>query len=165
MRSAAVSLVVACLPAKTVLARSPDSFDAIVMHVHDGDTLWVKTLDGAQRLKLRLEGLDAPEICQDGGLASRDALAGVLAERRVEVHTRRRDSYGRPLARVVVDGEDVGAWLVHQGHAWSYRYRNSEGPYAREESLARAKDRGLFADPTAEEPRHFRRRHGPCRQP
>lgn len=141
----------------------PQEFLARVVHVHDGDTLWVEPEEGGPRIKLRLDGVDAPEICQAGGEASRDALARHLQDQPVQVRTRHLDRYGRPLARLKVEEGDVGAWLVREGHAWSYRYQNSNGPYAMEELLARALRRGLFAQPS-EEPRDFRRRHGPCPQ-
>ena len=42
-------------------------YEARVTRVFDGDTLWVQPLDGGRYRKLRLDGLDAPEICQSGG--------------------------------------------------------------------------------------------------
>jgi micrococcal nuclease len=137
-------------------------YRARVTRVHDGDTVWVKPQDGGRYRKLRLEGLDAPEICQDGGVASRDALAALVLEQIVTVSERAYDDYGRALAHISLAGDDVGGWLVSQGHAWSYRWRNSLGPYEIEESRARSQRKGLFADPQAEIPRSFRKRHGPC---
>lgn len=78
-----------------------------------------------------------------------------------------RDSFGRLLARVTVmpkaiGSTDVGEWLVREGHAWSYRYRRDNGPYAKQQAMARAARKGLFATPRPEEPREFRKRHGAC---
>lgn len=164
-RFIATALIIALVDPQ-VLARDghvPQEFLARVVHVHDGDTLWVEPEEGGPRIKLRLDGVDAPEICQAGGEASRDALARHLQNQSVQVRTRHLDRYGRPLARLKVEEGDVGAWLVREGHAWSYRHQNSTGPYALEELLARALRRGLFVQ-AAEEPRDFRRRHGPCPQ-
>lgn len=133
-----------------------------VSRVVDGDTLWVKPLAGGRVRKLRLDGLDAPESCQRGGAAAREALASRVMNRVVTVRVRAFDDYGRALARVLHSGEDVGAILVREGHAWSYRWRNSLGPYPVEEAQARLARKGIFADDTAEEPRAFRRRNGPC---
>lgn len=145
--------------------RLPEAFVARVTHVHDGDTLWVRPQEGGQPVKLRLEGVDAPEICQPGGEQARDALAAHLGDLPVHVRTRQLDRYGRPLARLTVGDDDVGTWLVLRGYAWSYRYRDSDGPYAMEELLARTLRRGVFASQNPQEPRTFRRQHGPCRQP
>ena len=140
-------------------------YEARVTRVFDGDTLWVKPLEGGRYRKLRLDGLDAPEICQAGGRAARDALAARVFQRVVTVNERHRDHYGRALVHLTHQGDDVGAWLVVRGHAWAYRWRYSEGAYAGQESQARAQKNGLFADRDAEVPRDFRRRHGPCPLP
>ncbi len=133
-----------------------------VTHVSDGDTLWIKAGPGAAPRKVRLLGLDAPELCQPGGVASRLALQALVVRKPVQVAVNFQDTYGRDLARLQVDGRDVGTALVSAGHAWSSRWRGSAGPYAVQEAAARAARLGLFADPAAESPRDFRKRHGPC---
>lgn len=140
-------------------------YAATASRISDGDTLWVKPLSGGRYRKLRLEGMDAPEICQAGGVASRDALAAMVRNEVVTVAVRRYDDYGRAVVRLQVRGEDVGAQMVRAGHAWSYRWRRSNGPYAKEEDEARRLGKGLFAQPNPEQPQAFRRRHGPCPQP
>ncbi len=133
-----------------------------VTHVSDGDTLWIKAGRGVAPRKVRLLGLDAPELCQPGGEASRAALQALVANKPVQVKVNFQDSYGRDLGQLQVEGHDVGATLVGAGHAWSSRWRGSPGPYAVQEASARAARRGLFADPAALLPRDFRKRHGPC---
>ena len=141
-------------------------FAATVTRVSDGDTLWVRPERGGPPRKLRLHGIDAPEICQPGGVAARDALQALALHRPVQVSVLRRDDYQRLLARVTHQGDDLARAMVRQGHAWSYRYRRDPGPYGAEEQEARRLRRGLFAvqpGPQApESPRAFRRRHGPC---
>jgi endonuclease YncB( thermonuclease family) len=139
------------------------AIDGTVVHVTDGDTLWLRPdAAGAAPFKLRLAGIDAPERCQSGGAQAGAALAARVLHKRVQALTRATDDYKRAVATVHVDGEDIGAWLVLQGHAWARGYRRSPGPYARQEAEARAARRGLFADPQAQDPRAFRRQHGPC---
>ena len=133
-----------------------------VTHVSDGDTLWVRLAANSQSVKVRFQGIDAPEICQTGGDASLAVLKAKLLNQTVELQTSRYDDYGRMLARVQLKGDDVGAWMVQQGQAWSYRYRNSAGPYTSQEQAARAAKRGLWAVQGATEPRSFRKQHGPC---
>ena len=145
--------------------REDEVYSARVSRVFDGDTVWVKPLAGGPYRKLRLEGIDAPEICQSGGAASRDALAQRVLNQVVEVRVRAQDDYGRGVARIVHQGDDVAGWMVSAGHAWSYRWRRSLGPFAAEETTARERRRGLFKDAAAELPRDFRKRHGPCPMP
>ena len=147
------------------LPRRDEVYSARVSRVFDGDTVWVKPLAGGPYRKLRLEGIDAPEICQNGGKASRDVLAQRVLNQVVEVRVRAQDDYGRGVARLKHQGDDVAAWLVESGHAWSYRWRRSLGPFADEEALARKSRRGVFKDAAAELPRDFRKRHGPCPMP
>jgi micrococcal nuclease len=136
----------------------------VVSHVVDGDTVWVRPEGGGKPLSIRVDGIDAPEICQPGGVAARDALKQRVLGQRVSVHGRLDDVYGRQVARLELDGDDLGEWLVTQGLAWSYRYRNDAGPYARQQSQAEAARLGLFSPyaPRPLYPRVFRKQHGRC---
>ncbi|MEO7547915.1 MAG: thermonuclease family protein [Ramlibacter sp.] len=137
-------------------------FVGIVTHVTDGDTLWVKRHGQQARIQLRLEGLDAPEICQDHGPAARAALEGLVLHRTVVVTTRARDRFERTIARIRLPDDDAGRWMVRHGHAWSQRFKRSGGPYAAEEALAHGNRLGLWAQPAPLEPRAFRKGHGRC---
>ena len=144
--------------------------EGVVIRVSDGDTVWLRPAATAQAprprpIKLRLVGIDAPERCQAGGTEATAALKARVLRRAVVVDRRANDDYGRGLAVLHVDGEDVNAWLVMKGHAWNYAGRSGAGLYAAQERQARAAGRGVFADPQALEPRRFRRRHGPCDAP
>ena len=141
------------------------TYDGLATHVSDGDTLWVQPDTGGPPRKLRLDGIDAPEICQLGGEAARAALKQLALHQNVGVVVRSYDDYGRGLARVQLNGMDLGAQMVRAGHAWSYRWRRSAGPYAVEEAMARRSGLGLFAASQPELPRNFRKRHGPCPMP
>ncbi len=142
--------------------RASSSWRGTVTHVTDGDTLWIRPQQGGAPRVVRIDGIDAPEICQAYGDTSRAALVAKVLGQTVRVRVRRHDDYGRALARIYVDEQDVGEWQVSRGHAWSYRYRRQEGPYARQEAQARAQRLGLFRSGQPEPPREFRRRHGPC---
>lgn len=137
-------------------------FSGKVSHVSDGDTLWVRPDAGGAPRKLRLDGIDAPEICQAGGESSRAALVQHALHQRVQVTVRRHDSYGRGLARIRLNGVDLNAQMVRSGHAWSYRWRRNPGPYVAEEAYARQSGLGLFATGQPELPRDFRKRNGSC---
>jgi len=157
----AVGLAAGLFAIQSVTA-GPSGYLAKVTHVHDGDSLWVQPLDGGRRQRLRLDGIDAPEICQTDGREARDRLAAMVMQRQVQVEVTGQDRYRRTLARVWLGDEDVQAVMVAEGWAWSYRVRGRAGPYDREEAGARRQRLGLFADPRPEPPGDFRRRHGPC---
>jgi endonuclease YncB( thermonuclease family) len=145
-------------------ADGPERYDARVVRVFDGDTVWVQPAAGGRWRKLRLDGIDAPEICQAGGLVARDALAARVLGQQVQVTERASDDYGRGIVRLESRGEDLNRWLVQAGHAWAHRWRGS-GPYVDEEEAARRERRGLFAQEAPVVPRDFRRLHGPCANP
>jgi len=138
------------------------TFAARVVTVSDGDTIWVTPVQSQRRQKLRMQGIDAPERCQPGGEASTRALRELLLNQTVEVEVRGQDDYQRGLARIRFQGKDVAAFMVSQGHAWSYRFKSDPGPYVREEQAARQARLGVFAQARPEPPYDFRRRHGPC---
>jgi len=132
-----------------------------VTHVTDGDTVWVR-VDRERPVSVRLHGLDAPERCQTGGADATDALAARVLRRQVTVDTKATDTYGRTVGTVTLDGEDIGAWLVREGHAWSVGYHHSKGPYADAERSARRAHRGVFSAADPQPPWVFRKAHGAC---
>jgi micrococcal nuclease len=156
-------LVLAVLLAATPRCVQAASFQGTVTHVTDGDSIWVRPSSGGPPRELRVQGIDAPEICQAWGREARDALAAQVLHRQVRVTSRGRDTYRRTLARVSFGGQDVGAWMVSRGHAWSYQFRRDTGPYSQQQAQARTARLGLWhaAEPT--EPRVFRKRHGSCK--
>ena len=156
-RMVAAGLFFLAMPAQAKVV-----FSGLVSHVTDGDTLWVKPATGGGPYKLRIVGIDAPEICQTNGPASRAALAQWVLNKQVRVTVNRKDIYGRGLAELELNGNDVGALMVSSGHAWSYGWRGKPGPYASQEFAARENRRGFFAASALESPRDFRKRHGSC---
>ena len=157
----ALALLLAAAPAAQ--ARPPAELQGRVERVVDGDTLWFAPRGGGRALKVRLQGLDAPELCQAWGPQSRAALQALVHRREVRLRVLARDGYGRLLARLSdAQGQDLGERLVREGAAWNDGWRRRPGPYADAQRAARALGRGVHADAAALHPRDFRRRHGPC---
>ena len=159
----------------------PDDDHYVVSFVVDGDSLWVRTADSARnihgartawrgkergrRLRLRLRGIDAPELCQQHGTQARNALRALAPTgQRVRVTIYARDRYGRAIADVILlpDGINLARHMVAQGWAWDDGGRKRRGLYTQEHRQAEQAQRGLFADDSAERPADFRRRYGSC---
>ncbi|KGN41876.1 thermonuclease family protein [Knoellia aerolata] len=97
--------------------------------VVDGDTL--RATVGGARERVRIVGVDAPELAHDprpaecwsaeAGVALGELLEGqsVLAFSVDDVDD--RDRYDRLLRQVNVAGQDVAEYLLEQGHATSFR--------------------------------------------
>ena len=99
-------------------AHAADAWWGVVGYVSDGDTLWVRPADGGAPRKIRVHGIDAPELCQAHGAEARSALQRELLGLAVRVQPLRHDDYGRLLARLWHADEDVAARMVRTGHAW-----------------------------------------------
>jgi hypothetical protein len=130
--------------------------------VIDGDSLWLKPTAGGEPVHVRLEGIDAPEICQAWGTQARQALADIVRDQRVTVRIKGLDDHGRSLGTVIRAEVNVNRELVLEGHAWSYRFRSDPGPYVVQERVATSLRRGLHAAGGAMQPRDFRQLNGPC---
>lgn len=116
-----------------------------VVIVHDGDTL--TALDAANvQHKIRLHGIDAPEIGQPFGTKSRDRLTTLAKGKTALIHVRDHDRYGRVVAGIEVAGDDLGHRLVADGLAWHYTRYSKDARLAAAERDARAAKRGLWAD-------------------
>lgn len=165
MRDRIRRIALVCVIGQTLLGgpAAARSWAGLVVHVTDGDTLWVQPDHGGDARKLRLAGIDAPERCQLWGLQAWGALQARLHGQHVQVEAGRLDTYGRWLARVWHQGQDVSAWMVVQGHAWSPYFRGMPGPYDSLQREAQWSRRGMFAHPLGlMPPREFRRWHGSC---
>ena len=118
-----------------------------VSRVADGDSLTLKTADG--EVKIRLFGLDAPEMKQSRGRESKKYLARLVSGREVRVEVKERDQYGRVVGRVFVQDQAVDLKLVVAGQVWVYENYCREtfcGELRRLQEEARQSRRGLWRD-------------------
>lgn len=158
----AVSAVLALWPA-TALA-----WPGTMLDVPDGDTVVVAPSgDRKTPVKVRLYGIDAPELGQPAGPQARRWLRKALpADTPVEVISYSQDKYGRVVALVQIgtggDVQTLNGELVAAGLAWVY------WPYCKErfcrqwgkaEKAARADRRGLWQKANPERPDKWRKKH------
>lgn len=113
--------------------------------VIDGDTLDVRSV------RIRLEGVDAPESSQRCGSAGDEwmcgreaamALSEWIGERNVSCRPQGVDRYQRTLARCFVGSEDIQAWLVLNG--WALAYRDYSTDYVAAEDVAQQRKAGMW---------------------
>ena len=137
----------------------PEIFTGRVEQVHDGDTITVLTGDG-RNLKVRLYGLDAPEIAQNHGRAARDFLRNLIQGREVQVEKQTLDQYGRVVGLVRDSGLSLNLTMVASGQAWVYE-QYCKWPICKEmrsaEKAARQQKLGLWQTPKPQEPWVWRR--------
>jgi endonuclease YncB( thermonuclease family) len=118
-------------------------FDARVLRVGDGDTFDVQLPRDDRRLRIRLQGVDAPEIDEVFGREATSYLRKLLVGRTVRVDGRDMDRYGRLVARVTVDGQDTSTVMIRAGLACQAYARDPA--LAQVESQARAARAGFWA--------------------
>lgn len=97
------------------------------IRVWDGDSMRLGTTPQSEAV--RIFNIDAPEMegqCAfetDLALQAKIRLAQILEGRRVEILRQGTDRYGRTLAAVRVEGQDVGDILVGEGLARTWTGR------------------------------------------
>lgn len=133
----------------------------LVIGVHDGDTLTVRCGDQPQ-MRVRLAEIDAPELRQPYGKASKRAASDAVFGKQVELQTFGADRYGRTIGRVVYNGHELNFDQVRAGLAWCYtKYLKRADQCLAAENEAKDAQRGLWSDADAMPPWEWR--HTPKR--
>lgn len=102
-----------------------EDFDAVVVKVHDGDTITLRTEERDFDFPLRLLDIDAPEM-NKGGEIAQEWLEGQILDEDVQIKIdkdNRVGKYGRLLGRVVSRGLDIGEAELRLGYATTFENR------------------------------------------
>lgn len=126
-----------------------------VVGVHDGDSITVLA-SGTEQIKVRLEGIDAPELKQPFSQSAKEALSTMVFGKAVNFERLKRDRYGRTLAVIFVGQTNVNLELVKQGFAWRYEAYSQDPVLLDAQNSAKAAKRGLWADPSPVSPWEWR---------
>lgn len=139
----AVGLGVLDFPAQTT-APEGTATAVEVVHVIDGDTIIVDR--DSEEERVRVLGIDAPEVAREGEPGERCAdeatalteelTAGAEVVVVADPSQEETDRYGRTLAYVEADGQDVSAELLSAGLAEVYESAPDIARYADYEALA-----------------------------
>lgn len=126
-----------------------------VVGVHDGDSLTLYRGTGPQ-LKIRLDGIDAPELKQAFGAAAKRRLSDLVFGNPVLIEVEGKDPYGRTLGVVQSDGQNVNLEMVRSGFAWHFVRYSKDKRLAAAEVSARGARTGLLAESAPVTPWVFR---------
>ena len=130
-----------------------------VLSVPDSDVIELQT-DDKKTFRVRLNGIDAPELEQSFGTKSKEQLASLVGDKTVRVVTQGEDRTGQIIGDVYfkgdksADSDDVhlNVYMVANGFAWHFvRVAPDNKTLAESEKQARDKKAGLWseADPVA----------------
>lgn len=137
------------LPAKTALATDqgapfPTSIGAGT--AVEGDLV---SINGNA---VKLWGIDAPDLGQmciskfgqsyDCAAASKNVLAGHIGQKQITCYIRGKNSHGQQIGTCGIDGLDLGALMIRDGYAMSFRGLNVH--YDKLQAYAQANKRGLW---------------------
>ena len=139
-----------------ILRLAAAEYPAVVVDVHYGDTLTVLHQD--RRIRIRLAGIDSPELNQPYGDHARGFTAGLALQTTVTVIEEKPDRYGRMVAWVILPGgRSLNQEIVAAGFAWWYRPSAPADPTLRAlESDASHNQRGLWASADSTPPWQWR---------
>ena len=139
---------------RMVMSKGYRKFEVNFSLAIDGDTLFV----GKGYPRIRLFGIDAPEVSQKHGTESCDALRKLIKGEVLIIKPVDKDKYGRIVAQVVRqrDGLDINGAMVADGFAlaetsFSKAYKNYERKARRTKS-------GLWAKGGISSPKYFRQK-------
>ena len=92
----------------------------IIVNVVDGDTVHLLN-DNEEKLKVRLQHIDAPELDQSYGKESRFVLEKLILNKKVTVIGDKKDKYKRLLGVISLDEVDVNLEMIKAGAAWHFK--------------------------------------------
>jgi endonuclease YncB( thermonuclease family) len=109
-----------------------------VISVADGDTFTMLD-DNNRKIKIRLYGIDCPEMDQESGDSARKYLVVLfrLHYDSVEVYVKGKDKYGRKVGVAYTGKTNINESILAHGLAWHYTQFDKNPDWSRMEKEAR----------------------------
>jgi len=115
-----------------------------VVGVSDGDSLTL-LVQGNRQIKVRLDGIDAPEGGQEFSKNAKEGLSRLVFGKDVTLRVTGKDRYERTLGVIFIGGVNANLQLVRQGLAWHFKKYSDDQELAQAEIDARAARSGLWS--------------------
>lgn len=117
-----------------------------VVGVHDGDSFTLLDDKNVEH-KIRLHGIDCPELKQAYGKAAKYFVSNQIFNQYVTVETSKKDRYGREIGMVIMsDGKILNEEILKGGYAWHYLEYDTNPLWTQMEFNAKTARIGLWAD-------------------
>jgi endonuclease YncB( thermonuclease family) len=149
-----------CVLACGICQAEPLPFNAKVVRVIDGDTLEIQRQGRIQRV--RIWGIDTPESGQPYASGAREFTQNLLAGREVQIRPVDFDVYGRLVAMITVDENNISEELVRSGFAWVHIYFCNEpicDVWQGLQASAMSRRIGLWSDSHPVAPWQWKKKH------
>lgn len=96
------------------------ALDVFVEKVSDGDSFVAKY--NGKKIRVRMYGVDAPELKQKHGKESKEYLENLILGKKVELKVLYEDKYKRKIARVYYKNKEINLEMLRSGNVWFYEY-------------------------------------------
>ena len=136
-----------------------------IIKIIDGDTVYFLQEGDTSFKKIRLVGIDAPELKQEFGVHSKECLIELIENKPVQLEKFGQDRYQRILAKIMIGEVDINLAMIKKGCAWFYRqYQESldeadQKLYDKAERFAQTQFLGLFKNVKALPPWVWRKKN------
>lgn len=153
------SIVLTLLP----FAAPAATLSGRVTEIHDGDTLTI-TDDNNATHKVRIAAIDAPELKQSYGLASKHRLGLMMSGTRATVEWERQEQDGTIVGKVLQGKTDIALLQLREGMAWHVKKEEEQSSldrriYAEAEAEARKERVGLWREKKPRAPWDWRKKN------
>jgi micrococcal nuclease len=139
-----------------IISQNIASFKVIA--IIDGDTYDI--LDEKKILRIRMDGIDAPEKGMPYNKVSKKYLSDLIFGKFVLVKIKESDRHGRSIAQTYsLDGTDISLEMIKAGLAWHYKKYSSNEEYSIVEKEAKEGKRGLWKEKDPISPWEIRKLH------
>ncbi|MCR2121111.1 thermonuclease family protein [Campylobacter upsaliensis] len=129
-----------------------------VSRVIDGDTIELLAKENPYnhiaKLKIRLYGIDAPELKQAYGKEAKEYLSALVLKQEVSLIIENKDKYDRFVGTIFLKGQDINKEMVKNGYA--HAYESFSKKYLAEQADAKKFKLGLWQDERVMSPSEFR---------
>lgn len=138
--------------------------EVLVIEIYDGDTILIQE-ENRNTHKVRLLGIDAPELLQNYGTESKLGLSKEIYGEKVIILFNGRDKFKRILGKIIFKNKDINLLQIENGYSWHYEnifnQQSSEDNMVYEKAQAQAKGKkiGLWGQQNIIPPWEFRQRY------
>lgn len=129
-----------------------------VSRVIDGNTIELLAKENPYnhitKLKIRLYGIDAPELKQAYGKEAKEYISALVLKQEVSLIIENKDKYDRIVDTLFLKGQDINKEMVKNGYA--HAYESFSKKYLAEQADAKKFKLGLWQDERVMSPSEFR---------
>jgi micrococcal nuclease len=135
---------------------SSQTYHGTILRVIDGDSFIFQTEEGS--LRVRLQGIDAPEKDQPFGIESTKFMEGYL-NKPADLIYYGLDQYDRTLGTLMVEGQNINLISLKLGFSWHFKKYSKDVDFANAEIYARNNRLGLWKLDNPIPPWEWRKSH------